>query len=200
MGQIPRSIERISRMLYSCTHMATVGIKVLIDSRSFSQTKTRNTVRQSASGKFMYCTYVWVWLLHNEERAMTFQLGVGAQFNAPTTQSRPFRRQSSRTISWLILTNKAVQENTQTVQKSKQCKTKLSKFRHLLRQTASKWDWFILQHSQAHFGQNTPWPTEQNRAINDSSSEYWLFILLQLVVPWFPFPKEFVSKQANSNH
>jgi len=73
MGQIPRSIERISRMLYSCTHMATVGVKVLIDSRSFSQTKTRNTVRQSASGKFMYCTYVWVWLLHNEERAMTFQ-------------------------------------------------------------------------------------------------------------------------------
>jgi len=35
------------------------------------------------------------------------------------TQSRPLQRQSSQPITWLILTNKTVQENTQTIHNTK---------------------------------------------------------------------------------
>jgi len=70
-----------------------------------------------------------------------------------TTQSRSSQRQSSQSITWLILTNKTVQENTQTKHNSEQrnntkhSKTKLSWFSHLMRHSARKQDGLILQHS-----------------------------------------------------
>jgi len=45
------------------------------------------------------------------------------------TQSRSFQRRSSQPITWLILTNKTVQENTQTKYNAqrKQCKMQQNK-------------------------------------------------------------------------
>jgi len=58
------------------------------------------------------------------------------------TQSRSFQRRSSQPITWLILTNKTVQENTQTKYNSK----------YNYRGSAKKRDGFILQCSRAHMG------------------------------------------------
>jgi len=74
------------------------------------------------------------------------------------TQSRSFCRRSSQPITWLILTSKTLQENTQTRYNSEQAnnakysKTKLSWFSRLIRQSARKLDGLILQRSLAHMG------------------------------------------------
>ena len=72
----------------------------------------------------------------------------------------PFRRRSLQQITWLILTNKTVQENTdkQTQYKSekvnnlKYSKTKLPWFSCLLQHSARKRGGLILQRSRAHTG------------------------------------------------
>ena len=70
------------------------------------------------------------------------------------TQSRSFRRQSSQSNTWLILTSKTVQENIWTKynsQNNAKCsKTKLPWFSRLLQHLARKWHWLILRHSRAH--------------------------------------------------
>ena len=75
-----------------------------------------------------------------------------------STQYRSFRRRSSQPISWLVLANKTVQENTdkQTQYKSekvnnlKYSRTKLPWFSCLLQHSARKRGGFILQRSRAH--------------------------------------------------
>ena len=78
-----------------------------------------------------------------------------------STQYRSFRRWSSQPITWLILTNKTVQENTdketqyksEKVNNLKYSKTKLPWFSCLLQHSARKWGGLILQPSRAHTGQ-----------------------------------------------
>jgi len=80
-----------------------------------------------------------------------------------STQYRSFRRRSSQPITWLILTNKTLQENTdkQTEYKSekvnnlKYYKTKLLWFSCLLEHSARKQGGLILQCSRAHTGWRT---------------------------------------------
>ena len=77
------------------------------------------------------------------------------------TQYRSLRRRSSQPITWLILANKKVPENTdkQTQYKSekvnnlKYSKTKLPWFSCLLQYSARKRGGLILQRSRAHTGQ-----------------------------------------------
>ena len=78
-----------------------------------------------------------------------------------STQYRSFQRWSSRPITWLILTNKTVQENTdkqtqykiRKVNNLKYSKTKLPWFSCLLQHLARKRGGLILQRSRAHTGQ-----------------------------------------------
>ena len=80
-----------------------------------------------------------------------------------STQYRSFRRRSSQPITWLIMTNKTVQENTdkqtqyksQKVNNLKYSKTKLPWFSCLLQHSARKRGGLILQHSRAHMGINS---------------------------------------------
>ena len=65
-----------------------------------------------------------------------------------STQYRSFRRRSSQPITWLILTNKTVQENT--VDNVKYSKTKLPWFSCLLQHSATKRGGLILQRRRAH--------------------------------------------------
>jgi len=84
----------------------------------------------------------------------------GVEFNAPldTVAFRSFRRRSSQPITWLILTNKTVQENTdkQTQYKSekvnnlKYSTTKLTWFSCLLQHWARKRGGLILHRPRAH--------------------------------------------------
>ena len=79
-----------------------------------------------------------------------------------STQYRSFRRQSSQPITWLILTNKTVQENAdkQTQYKSekvdnlKYSTTKLTWFSCLLQHSARKRGGLILHCPWAHTGRN----------------------------------------------
>ena len=90
---------------------------------------------------------------------------VGVEFNAPphSTQYRSFRRRSSQPITWLILTNETVRENTdkQTqyksdkVDKLKYSRTKLPWFSCLLQHSARKRGGLILQRSRAHTGERS---------------------------------------------
>jgi len=83
---------------------------------------------------------------------------VGVEFNAHSTQYRSFRRRSSQPITWLILKNKPVQDNTdkQTQYKSEKVndlkcsKTKLPWFSCLLQHSARKRSGLILQCPRAH--------------------------------------------------
>jgi len=80
-----------------------------------------------------------------------------------STQHRSFRRRSSQPITWLILTNKTVQENTHTqtqyksenVNKLKYSKTKQPWFSCLLQHSVRKRGGLILQCSRAHTGRQT---------------------------------------------
>ena len=85
---------------------------------------------------------------------------VGVEFLMPhSTQYRSFWRRSSQPITWLILTNKTVQENTDkklnTNQKSKQPKIQQTKrpwFSCLLQHSARKRGGLILQWSRSPHG------------------------------------------------
>ena len=76
------------------------------------------------------------------------------------TQYRSFRRRSSQLITWLVLANKTVQENTdkQTQYKSekadnlKYSETKLTWFSCLLQHSARKRGGLILHRPRAHTG------------------------------------------------
>jgi len=108
------------------------------------------------------------------------------------TQYRSFRRRPSQPITWLILTNKTVQENTdtqtqyksETVNNLKYSTTKLPWFSRLLRHSARKRGGLILQCSQAHTGQwyvmhgiyiITLQPTKTNHLLLESEIELLVF-------------------------
>jgi len=77
-----------------------------------------------------------------------------------STKYRSFRRRSSQPITWLILTNKTVQENTdkrtqcksEKVNNLKYSKTKLTWFSCLLQHSARKRGGLILHRPRAHTG------------------------------------------------
>ena len=81
------------------------------------------------------------------------QLMVEQSLTPHPTQYRSFQRRSSQPITWLILTNKAVQENKHAKTKYKSDKadklkystTKLPWYSHLLRHSARKRGGLILQ-------------------------------------------------------
>ena len=94
-----------------------------------------------------------------EQKLLEFGL-VWVEFNAHSTQYRSFRMRSSQPITWLVLANKTVQENTdkQTQYKSEKVnnwkcsKTKLPWFSCLLQHSSRKRGGLILQCSRAHMG------------------------------------------------
>ena len=104
----------------------------------------RMAVARSSSVGVAICLYVWF------EQSLT----------PHSTQHRSFRRRSSQPITWLVLTNKIVQENTdkQTQYKSekadnlKYSKTKLTWFNCLLQHSARKRGGLILHRPRAHTG------------------------------------------------
>ena len=111
-----------------------------------------------------------------------------------STQYRSFRRRSSQPITWLILTNKTVQENTdkQTLYKSekvdnlKYSKTKLPLFSCLLQRSARKPGGLILQRPRAHTGavaQKILWSLEcgSSRYVNQSIYLSWIFRAVQVI-------------------
>jgi len=89
-----------------------------------------------------------------------------------------FRRRSSQPITWLILTNKTVQENTdkqtqytpEKVNNVKYSKTKLPWFSCLLQHSARKRGGLILQRSRAH-NPKTPLYFSINPAYSVASME-----------------------------
>ena len=97
-------------------------------------------------------------LARSQQKLLRSIISVGA-IGRPT-QYRSFRRRSSQTITWLMLTNKTVQENAdkQTQYKSekvsnlKYSKTKLPWFSCLLQHSARKRGGLILQRSRAQRG------------------------------------------------
>ena len=94
-----------------------------------------------------------------------------------STQYRSYRRRSSQPITWLILTNKTVQENTdkqtqfqpENVDNLKYSKTKLPWFSYLLQHSARKRGGLILQRRQAQTGLKYKKKAPKARADSDKA-------------------------------
>ena len=96
---------------------------------------------------------------------------VGWSLAPHSTQYKSFRRQSSQPITWLILTNKTVQENTdkqtqyklEKVDNLKYSKTKLPQFSCLLQHSARKRGGLTVERPQAHTAGQRQTNTRQMR-------------------------------------
>ena len=96
---------------------------------------------------------------------------VGWSLAPHSTQYKSFRRQSSQPITWLILTNKTVQENTdkqtqyklEKVDNLKYSKTNLPRFSCLLQHSARKRGGLTVERPQAHTAGQRQTNTRQMR-------------------------------------
>jgi len=174
------------RMLYSCIHTATVGVKGLNELiwRSVNRTCRHTDILTSSSTVMHWNVWTrtkanqaWNTLNHAIRQVKRTEDDVNSstrsyiywplghwQYNQSNVYTRPTRhnhgyfggRWFSQPITWLILTNKTVQENTQTKYSSKKAnntkhsRTKLSWFSRLLQHSARKRGALILQCYQAH--------------------------------------------------